>query len=91
MGKITKQKVDVSSYTFTERLYAGVDGRVYQHGDYRARNLIGSPGQVISLARADELGILDYEEKPPKYRAIAPEDEPEPEDKPPAGIAGGEE
>lgn len=90
MGEIQNRNVDASVYIFSERLYAGANGGVYGHGDYRAAFLLGAPGQRMALAEAEALGILDYEDDPVPVETIPPEDAPPPEDLPPEGIVGSE-
>ena len=65
----------MAQYTFTEDLYLTDNGKTVTRGganDPPARFLLGRKGQVISVARAKELGLSQTETKmtePPENKS----------------------
>lgn len=64
------------SYALTERLWYTADkSRVVKDGDVAAAFLLGGPGQVIDMAEAERLGLVDT---PKKGKKPAPNKKKEP-------------
>ena len=58
------------TYQLTERLWYTADkSRVVPDGDRAAAFLLGGPGQVIEMAEAERLGLVDKPEKGEKPAA----------------------
>lgn len=52
------------TYVLTERLWYTADkSRAVKEGDSAAAFLLGGPGQVIDMAEAERLGLVDAPEK----------------------------